>query len=86
MNAPFVWWMQTCLAASARWDAWRARWAAREEQQANKDRLSKWWTEPRMHGVENTGKDATPEALAEIAPHIDVPKQTRRHAKPGGAS
>lgn len=76
------WWLGVCRAASDRWDAW---W--RDDHHPERDRLSIWWTEPRMHGVEDTGSIvATPEDLAEISPTdpVRMPSQRARHARPKG--
>jgi hypothetical protein len=74
--------MRIVHAASDRFDAWRHRRRPKIEG----DRLSVWWTEPRMPAVEDTGTIvATPEDLADIGPAdpVRMPGQRRRrHAAP----
>ena len=80
-------WMRTVRMFWWRFDRWLEE---RERRAIANDRLSIWWDEPRMPGVEDTGTVvATPEDLAEISIADPVtrrvPGQRRgRHAKSGG--
>ena len=74
-------------AAWRRWDEWRQRLEQRLADHLEEDRLSIWWNEPRMHGVEDTGSIvATPEDLAEIGPFdpVRMPGQRRGRHRAGG--